>query len=316
MKLRRNHTKRGNAGMTTARLVFFLIVLVGILYYLFNQMNAFFVDNKKEKSFVREVILTDNEVSAPEKTFLPVSNTGQVVKHKFYTLSYSEKHEQPEWVAYKLTKKSLQLPNVKRKEWFEEDPSVKTGSALHFDYKGSGYSRGHMIPAADRAFSREAMDETFLMSNMSPQAVDCNGGIWNELEQAVRDWAYDNQEVYVVTGPILSKGHIIKKIGKRNKISVPDAFYKIVLDNFGKEKKAIALIIPNEGSDRPLSEYVTTIDEVEKITGIDFFADFLEPSLEDSLESHSDINQWRVEEFRFKNRVNQYRQRHPNRTHR
>ena len=155
------------------------------------------------------------------------------------------------------------------------------------------------------AFSQDAMRETFYMSNMSPQLKEFNGGIWRELEETVRDWAYDNDELYIVSGPILNKGHIIKSIGY-NKVSVPNQFYKIILDLKEPELKSIAFLMPNEKSTEPIKNYIVSIDHIEEITGIDFFADFLPADLERQLEEKGNPNQWKFDTKKFKMRIEKW----------
>jgi endonuclease G len=155
------------------------------------------------------------------------------------------------------------------------------------------------------AFSEEAMRESFYMSNMSPQIKEFNGGIWRELEENVRDWAYANDELYIVSGPILSEDHIIKKIGY-NQVSVPDLFYKIILDIKDPEKKSIAFLIPNKKSIEPIKNYMVSIDEIEALTGIDFFADFLPKELEDQLELLGDAKLWQFDPKKFDDRIRKW----------
>ena len=108
----------------------------------------------------------NSQKTAPKTTvqttlnYLPSTHQGVIVTHQFYTLSYSEQHEQAEWVAYDLKPEHL-IKNTDRGDYFKEDPLVKTGSATVADYRGSGYDRGHLLPSADRVFSEEANDETF-----------------------------------------------------------------------------------------------------------------------------------------------------------
>jgi endonuclease G, mitochondrial len=234
-------------------------------------------------------------------TYLP-SSKGEVVVHQFYTLSYLEKYEQAEWVCYPLTKEILKRPNVPRSDWFNPDPMVSTQSASHFDYKGSGYTRGHMVPAGDMSFDPIAMEETFYMSNMSPQLRGFNNGIWRELEEQTRDWIYQNNEVLIVSGPIIGTH---SQFFKKKHIAIPTAFYKIILDTSQPEVKAIAFIIPHEISIKPLSAYAVSIDEVEKATGIDFFEKYIPHSIE-KIESSFDIHKWPVSEARFKLRVDKW----------
>lgn len=135
--------------------------------------------------------------------FLPTSTTGQIIHHQFYALSYHEKYEQAEWVAYELTKEQLLGRAIKR-PYFEQDPMVTTQSAHYKNYKDSGYNKGHLCPAGDRKFSTEAYNETFFTSNISPQTYEFNSGVWNRLEEKVRYWAQKYQEVYIITGGILT----------------------------------------------------------------------------------------------------------------
>jgi endonuclease G len=222
---------------------------------------------------------------------LPTSTTGQVVKHTYYVLSYSEVDEQPEWVYYKLTASFVNGP-VSRTDDFRPDPEVSTGSAQLYDYKGSGYDRGHLCPAGDMKLSREAMSETFYMSNMSPQEPSFNRGIWKNLEATVRNWAVREGEIYVVTGGILSgaKG----KIGT-NGVTVPKYYYKVVYDPAG-EQKMIALILPNQKGTQPLQSYVVSVDKVEQLTGIDFFPE-LPDDLENKLERSSNAALWSFKKY-------------------
>jgi len=219
--------------------------------------------------------------------FLPTSTTGQVIHHEGYSLSYSEPHEQAEWVAYELKKNHLSNSNFKR-PYFEIDKAVKTGAADWRNYKNSGYDRGHLCPAGDRKYSKYAHDETFLTSNISPQRNDFNSGVWNRLEQKVRYWASKYDGVFVVTGGIL-KGDM-KTIGDE-KVAVPNHFYKVLIDTNTGDTKMIAFLIPHEASYKPLYEFVVSVDSLEAITGIDFFHE-LEDTLENKLEASSDYKAW------------------------
>jgi endonuclease G, mitochondrial len=210
----------------------------------------------------------------------------RIIKHKYYTLLYSEKHEQAEWVAYKLTKNIMYGHNSRQND-FRPDFAVKTGSALPDDYRGSGYDKGHLAPAGDFHVSPEGVSETFFMSNMSPQIHEFNDGVWRLLEEKVREWVAQRGELYVVTGGILKDG--LRKIGRQNKISVPEHYYKVLLDK--KNNQAIAFIIPNRLSYKAISKFVVPIDEVEELTGHDFFSS-LPDDLEQKLEGASSLKGW------------------------
>ncbi len=208
-----------------------------------------------------------------------------IIRHFAYTLCYSEEHEQPLWVAYELTPEEL-IKKARRTNDFRSDPAVPTGSATPEDYRGSGYDRGHLAPAADMAFSQQAMSESFLMCNMSPQDQAFNRGIWNELENQVRDWVRQFGPLQIVTAGVLEPD--LPKIGA-NGVSVPRQFYKVLLDP--NQPKAIAFLIPNKGTNAPLANFATTIDEVERITGIDFFP-ALEDNIENQLEAELNSKAW------------------------
>ncbi len=199
-----------------------------------------------------------------------------IVEHEGFTLNYDEKNEQASWVAYKLEKSNLENARFKRKDNFREDPRVRTGSATLNDYKKSGFDRGHLAPAADFTWSEKALDHTFFMSNMSPQVPAFNRGIWKKLEEQVRDWARDNGMLYIVTGPIISGRK--ERIGN-NKVTVPNSYYKVVLDIREPDLKAIAFVMKNEKSDEDLLGFAMTIDRLEEITHLDFF-----PSIPDEME--------------------------------
>jgi len=228
------------------------------------------VNDKKELIEEKPVSIFSNQNTTDSLysvAYLPTSTTKQIVKHQYYTLSYNEKFEQAEWVAYELKKENLINRNYKR-PYFIEDPKVMTGSADWRNYKKSGYDKGHLCPAVDMEFDENAYNDTFYTSNISPQKHDFNSGIWNRLEQKTRYWAEKYNDIYVVTGGILKDSD--KKIGTE-KVSVPTYFYKIVLAKSGNEHKAIAFLVPNEDSDKSLYDFVVPIETLEKMTGIDFF---------------------------------------------
>lgn len=210
-----------------------------------------------------------------------------LIHHAAYSLEYSEKHEQAYWVAYELTKSETEK-KFERTDKFIVDPKVSTGTANADDYAKSGYDRGHLAPAGDMGWSEKSMVESFYYSNMSPQLPGFNRGIWKRLEDLVRDWAVENESIYVVTGPILKKD--LQTIGA-NKVSVPEKYYKVVLDYKEPNLKAIAFILPNESSKESLTKYVVSIDSVEKLTGIDFFPK-LENKEEERIEKTTCISCW------------------------
>lgn len=262
-----------------------IIILLVVLIALFIAL-CFLTPKESEVSLTADGKIADLELPAP-------IDGEQIIRHTGYTLSYNEEAEQPSWVAYELTKDEV-LGGGTREDSFKEDPSVITGSATLADYKGSGYDRGHMAPAADFKWSSEAMSDTFFLSNMSPQAPSFNRGIWADLEAAIRTMAYDNDEIYVVTGPVLTDGPY-ETIGK-NKVAIPKRYYKVVLDYKDPDIKAIGFVLPNEGSSEPLSSFAMSVNDVEDITGIDFFPR-LPDDQEEIIESQYDLSKWSLRAF-------------------
>lgn len=226
-----------------------------------------------------------NSTISGDFDFLPTSTTKDVYNRNTYAFSYSEEHEQSEWVAYYLDSDDVKTANFDR-PFFEQDPIVESVSADWRNYKNSGYDKGHLCPAGDRRKSFDEYAETFFTSNISPQEHEFNSGVWNRLEEKVRYWATKSNGLYVVTGGVLSDN--LKTIGKE-KVSVPNYFYKVLLSKDGS--KMIGFLMPHKMSNRPLYEFVVSVDEIEKITGIDFYPN-LEDEIENQLESQSDYKGW------------------------
>lgn len=210
-----------------------------------------------------------------------------IINHTGFSLSYNESCEQANWVAYELTAEETKSV-VSRTNKFMIDPAVKTESANNEDYSGSGYDKGHLVPAADMGWSTESMHDCFYYSNVSPQVPGFNRGIWKRVEELVRCWAIKYQNIYVVTGPVLSPN--LTTIGI-DKVSVPKYFYKVVLDYHNSIGKGIGFIIPNCSSSEPLQNYAVTIDSVEKVTKINFFP-LLPHEQEKMIESKINLNEW------------------------
>lgn len=232
------------------------------------------------------VFTTTTTAEIGDFNFLPTSTSNDIYTNDAFSFSYIEKYEQSEWVAYELSSSDMSNANFTR-PYFNQDKSVKTKSADWRNYKKSGYNKGHLCPAADRKSSYKMYETTFLTSNASPQLYDFNSGIWNRLEQKVRYWAERYDGVYIVTGGVLENG--LKTIGTED-VAVPNYFYKIILT---KDKtNMIGFLMPHQDSNKPLYSFVVPVDEIEKMTGIDFFKD-LPDDLENKLESNNGYKNWK-----------------------
>ncbi len=303
-KFRRNHgsVKNPFLGMTVR---IFLMIAISAALFIFGFRGYQNSGSSSIDRSIDQTLFTDHDRSF----LIPVADRSdiEVVNHRYYSVGYVEQYEQAAWVCYVLNKFELVIPNVERHDRFLEDPDVSSGSANYYDYRGSGYSRGHMAPAGDMAFNQEAMRQSFYMSNMSPQKIRFNGGIWRELEETVRDWAYKNDRLHVITGPML---HTVSDfVGQKNKVGVPRKYYKAVLDAEGPDIKAIAFIMENEVSERPVMDYAVTIDELEEELGMELYDQLLEDDIESQVERTFDINKWPVSKKRFDLRVNHWNNR-------
>lgn len=228
---------------------------------------------------------------ADDKLVMQTSPKGtpeQILKRTGYVASYNKTTLLPNWVAWHLTAERTEGSAKRSGVDFAEDTEVPEPRATDWDYYNSGYDRGHMCPAADNKWSKKAMEESFLFTNMCPQNGNLNRGDWNEMEMACRKWAKKYGGLYIVCGPILYKGKH-KTIGK-NKVVVPEAFFKVVLRT-GDDPQAIGFIYKNTSGNRPKDSYVNTVDEVERITGIDFFPS-LPDDVEKNVEATADIANW------------------------
>ncbi|MBK7384872.1 MAG: DNA/RNA non-specific endonuclease [Flavobacteriales bacterium] len=216
------------------------------------------------------------------KIGLPRLEAGdEVIVHAAHMLVYSEKHEQPKWVAH-IAVPDLITGNLARIDSFSPDPMVKTGTAVTADYWNSGYDRGHLVPSADMRWNLDAMKATYLYSNISPQVPELNRGTWAELEDWGRRYVnYSKRRIFVVTGPVLRDGlPTMQKADRQNEVSIPEYFFKVIADLDGDQPKAIAFVMRNAAQEYPPISYSVTVDSVEAFTGIDFF-----PALDDATEN-------------------------------
>lgn len=242
-------------------------------------------DIEETKEEIPPVPIDINSIEIPK---VLIKLPEQILKRKAYSLSYNKETKCPNWVAWYLP------ANHTDGEWarsndYREDYDVPAPRATNDDYRGSSWSRGHMCPAGDNKWNTDAMSETFLLSNMCPQNRNLNSGLWNRVETDCRRWAKKYGGVYIVCGPLYyNKEHEV--IGY-NKVVVPEAFYKVILRLEGKPQ-AIGFIVKNNEGTKKKDQYVNTVDEVERITGIDFFP-ALPDSIENIVESYANLEDWK-----------------------
>lgn len=244
-----------------------------------------------------------------DDAFIHSNKFGKTYRHSSLLLSYSEDDELAEWVCYELTKEEA-TASGKRSNNFMQDPIITTGSAQPYEYRNSGYDKGHLAPSADMKFDRQAMQNSFYMSNITPQAHKLNTGIWNNLEQQCRFWARVFKRIHIVTGPVLNIDKNKKQkltytdygVRKKSKITIPEYYYKIVFDNAEPEIKMIAFLMPNTDNVKgSYFDYAVSVDHLEQLTGIDFFSN-LPVEVQEQYESSVNVEPWK----KFTNKGKKY----------
>ena len=291
MSRKKNQKKKNNKKHYHIGCIITIIVLIPVFYGLYlylQQPETLPTPPAKEVAIpatpVRQTMPTAEELAMPQ---MIVPRKEQIIHHTGYTVSYNENLRLPNWVAYELTRQETQ-GNAQRTNRFISDPSVKGVIATNSDYARSGYDKGHMAPAADMKWNSTAMKESFYFSNMCPQHPELNRRKWKDLEEKVRDWAIADSAIIIICGPIVEKTP--QKIGK-NKVTVPQKFFKVILSPFTASPKAIGFLFKNERSVSPLATYAVPVDSIETLTGMDFFSP-LPDELENRIESQVNSDQW------------------------
>lgn len=247
-------------------------------------------DVETEKEFTKQEntsISSDDELLLPQ---LAVRRNSKILHRLGYITSYNSITKNANWVAWHLTKEHTDGKWKRDGIPYMVDEEISGSRQELEDWYGHNLpiDHGHMCPAGDNKWSKDAMEQTFLLTNMCPQNSELNRGDWEELESRCRGWARNYGDIYIVCGPIFYSNSY-KTIGN-NKVGVPDAFFKVILC-MNKKPKALGFIYPNEGTHHKMSHYVTTVDNVEKQTGIDFFYN-LPDDIETTVEAESKLESW------------------------
>lgn len=209
-----------------------------------------------------------------------------------YTMSYNNKTHTANWVSWQLNRSWI--GSADRQDNFRPDDLLPASwyKVRPGDYTGSGYDRGHIAPSADRTRNEADNSATFLMSNMMPQVPELNRGVWGDLEDYSRSLVQAGKELYIVAGPVGSKG----AIGKKEKITVPAKTWKVifVLDKPGlsgvtANTRAIAVIMPNDASvkGKGWKSFRVSVKQVEKDTGLNFLSN-VPPQIQQTVENKVD----------------------------
>ena len=208
-----------------------------------------------------------------------------IIIYSAYEVMYNPEYKIPRWVRYELLASETDGVWSRKGLKFTPDPSVSFPQAEDYDYRGSGWSRGHMAPAADFKWSSTAMIESFYFTNCCPQNLELNSGQWSTLEKKVRDWANRYGSLTVYTGPIVLD-NAYGTIGY-NKVVVPDAFFKAILAG----EQSIAFVMYNHNNNENMQKCAMSVDDLEALTGIDFFAEQVD-DFEDQVEATYNLRNW------------------------
>ncbi len=221
-----------------------------------------------------------------EYVAMPSLVASQEYDYMGFRVSFNRHNRTPNWVAWELLG-SETGGEASRHNKFWQDPNVE-GCPTTYDYRNSGYDRGHMCPAAEQKWSDEAMNDCFVMANMCPQDHSLNSGAWNTLENRERNWACRDSAIVIVAGPIYENGDI-NTIG--GGVLVPSAFFKVLLAPYLEQPRAIGFVFPNMSAPGNMQNYVMTVDDVETLTGYDFFS-ALPDDMENEVESKASFREW------------------------
>lgn len=210
-----------------------------------------------------------------------------LLHYKAMDVSFNPQRHIPNWSAWELTAEETR-GDVARTNSFSSDPNVE-GCAETWDYSYSGYDRGHLAPAGDMKWDKQAMAETFLLTNITPQDKKLNTGAWRTLEEKCRAWARADSAIYIVCGPV-PDSKPKETIGDTH-VWVPRRFFKVIIAPYASPARGIGFIMPNSQVKGGMQPCAVSIDSVEALTGHDFFHN-LPDDLEADLESQCNFNQW------------------------
>ena len=199
------------------------------------------------------------------ENYIPTSSSGDIYHYDFYSVSLLEDHKLPEWTIYFSTKERIQGNRFSRKGLnFKKDPKVPTVVEDKHFYKNS-YDKGHLVPAADMSFDYDALKQSFYFANLTPMFDKLNRGVWNKAESLAREWTIQYDSLIIISGCVFKdEDYILLPTG----LAIPELYYKVVIDI--ERMSAIGLVLPNSEVENSLISYVYSIDDIEKLIGIDF----------------------------------------------
>ena len=290
---------------TMARIpvVSILLLLLGVPAYSqststdITSLQARLADMESEMNALKEQINEQKWVGYKDSLLTYGLPSASYLDHTAYYFAYSEEHEQAEWVSHIIAPEVIELGSGRTND-FRPDPQVSTGTTDSIDYfaydaslpedrrySGYGYDRGHLAASADFRWYRQALSESYYYSNISPQVAEFNRNVWADLEALLRRYVIvHGVPIAVVTAPVLVDD--LPKIDQSpNGVSIPRQFVKIAYD--ATNHRSVAFLMDNKELENPPSYYALSVDEVEALTGYDYF-----PNIDEEVEQTVDHQAW------------------------
>ena len=250
------------------------LLLAALIYYVYANVD------------ISQFLPNQQQGRLAERGLASIESIGSLrIKYTGYEVSYNYKYKIPNWVKYELTDVETDGPNARNGKKFRPDPNIMVPQAVDNDYRNSGWSRGHMAPAADFKWSDQAMWDTFYFTNCCPQNQSLNAGQWSTLEKKTREAAKKYGWVNVVSGPLVGD-NIYGSIGE-NRVVVPDAFFKALQT----KDQAIAFVMYNREDNENMQRCAMSVDKLEELIGLDLFSE-LDDEVEDKLEASYVLRYW------------------------
>lgn len=271
-------------------LTIFFVLLIGVGFFLYARTNA--ETSPGAVSGDNERISQSGNADGSnyqglDRVKVPASLASEEKSYEGFRVSFNADNRTPNWVAWELLGSETE-GEVGRTNKFWQDEELE-GCPTTDDYKRSGFDRGHMCPAADQKWSQTAMEDCFVLANICPQDHSLNSGAWKTLEDKERQWARRDSRIVIVAGPIYENSDT-QRIGEAG-VRVPSAFFKVMLAPAIDKPRAIGFVYPNMTAPGNMQNYSMTVDEVEEITGYDFFYN-LPDDIENEVESKASFVEW------------------------
>lgn len=263
------------------------LLIIGIAYF-WNSLSPGAIDkNFDSPQPTDSKSLSSIDLTELDKVGMAKGIPSVVKEYEGFTVDFNPENKTPNYVAWILHGQETEGTTA-RSNNFWTDSEVE-GCPDTRDYSRSGYDRGHMCPAGEQKWSYEAMNHSFVMANICPQKHELNTGAWKTLEDKERIWAKRDSAIVIVAGPIYDASD--KETIGRNKVRVPSAFFKVLLAPYADPMRAIGFVYPNMKCDGNMQAYAVSVDDVEKMTGLDFFA-ALPDEIENDIEAVVSFKDW------------------------